>query len=236
MTVFSNLLNSQFDAGQGRFRVAQRFNIVPKPGISRPTIWQDMTAEPNPNGDYAVFEFTGALLRAKLYSNWQVVTNDQKTLEQLASPTFDPAQTVLVADPLQTAPATATNQPAGTVDFVSYTSKKIALKTKADTATVMLLNDKYDPDWKALVDGKPATLLRCNFIVQGVQLAAGQHTVELRFEPQIGLLWVSLGTIVLGLALLGIVIQASRVPGREGPPVGREARHSNAAQPERVRV
>ena len=58
---------------------------------------------------------------------------------------------------------------------------------------VLLLNDKYDPSWQVRVDGKPAELLRCNFLMRGVQLSAGPHTVEFLFKPDVGMLYVSLG-------------------------------------------
>jgi hypothetical protein len=60
-----DLLNQQIDA-QGRFRVVQRFEIVPRSGILRPTKVEDFTVATATNGNFAVFEFTGALPRAKL--------------------------------------------------------------------------------------------------------------------------------------------------------------------------
>jgi len=65
---------------------------------------------------FALFEFTGALPRARLYANWQVNTNDEATLQELARKEFDPAQTVLVAEPLPTPKAaSATNANAGRI-------------------------------------------------------------------------------------------------------------------------
>ena len=60
-----------------------------------------------------LIEFTGALPRAKLFSNWQVSTNDTTTLQQLASTNFNPAQTMLVASEIPAAPdrSTATSAP-----------------------------------------------------------------------------------------------------------------------------
>ena len=55
-----------------------------------------------------VNEFTGALPRAKLYTNWQVVTNDQAALARLVDPAFDPSTTVLLATPPPASPPTAT--------------------------------------------------------------------------------------------------------------------------------
>ena len=158
-----------------------------------------MTAVIKPDGQYAVFDFTGALPRAKLYANWQVSTNDQATLNTLASAEFDPAQIVLLADALPApGPASVTNQNAGTVEFTSYAPKRIVLQAKAAAPAVLLLNDKYDPNWKVVVDGKPEKLLRCNYLMRGVYLPAGTHTVEFRFMPPVGMLCVSLVTVTSG--------------------------------------
>ncbi len=74
--------------------------------------------------------------------------------------------------------------------------------------SVLLLNDKYDPNWKVTVDGKPETLLRLNFIMRGVALTPGEHTVEFHFAPPLTSLYVSLAAIALGLALVGVLLVA----------------------------
>ena len=70
------LVNGRQPPCHERFRVAERFNIVPKPGVMQVTKLEELTAEPSTNGNYALIEFTGALPRAKLYAHWQVNTND----------------------------------------------------------------------------------------------------------------------------------------------------------------
>jgi hypothetical protein len=75
----------------------------------------------------------------------------------------------------------------GTVDFADYSPKHIVLKTRAEVASVLLLNDRFDPAWSVTVDGQPASLLRCNYIMRGVQLPPGAHTVEFTFQIPIGL-------------------------------------------------
>jgi hypothetical protein len=64
------------------------------------------------------------------------------------------------------------------------------------------------------VDGKPATLLHANYIMRGVQLASGAHTVEFRFAPPVNLFYVSLSAIILGFGLLGFLAISNR--GDEG--------------------
>jgi hypothetical protein len=208
---FLGVLNEQLDPAQHRFRIVQRFDVVPKPGIEQPTKLEELTAVPAENGGYALFEFTGALPRAKLYSNWQVSTNDNVTLQMLADTNFDAWKTVLVSIPLPTIPALGTtNQNLGTVEFKSYAPKDIVFGTHADTPTVLLLNDKFDPNWRVLVDGRPAPLLHCNFIMRGVYLTPGTHRVEFQFKLPNGPLDVSLTAIGVGILLAGCLFLSTR--------------------------
>jgi hypothetical protein len=206
---FLDVLNQQLDPVQHRFRVAARFDIAPKPGILNPTSLglDELTGVIKPDGQYAVFDFTGALPRAKLYSNWQVITNDQITLSNLASAEFDPERTVLAANPSvpnPPAPSSLNAQPStNSVEFTSYAPKRIVLQAKAGSPAVLLLNDKYDPNWKAWVDGRPETLLRCNYLMRGVYVQPGPHTIEFRFEPPVGTFYVSLAAVFVGMLLLG---------------------------------
>jgi hypothetical protein len=204
-TAYLEGLNGQLDPAQRRFRVVQTFDIVPKPGVTTVTRFEELTAEVKPNGQLAVFEFMGALPRAKLFTNWQVSTNDAATLQQLTSKTFDPAAKVLVANVI--APSTATtNQNAGAVEIVSYAPKAVQLRAQVSAPAVLLLNDRYDPNWTVSVDGKPATLLRCNYLMRGVQLDKGEHTVEFRYAPPSNSLYFSLAAIALGVILTGLLL------------------------------
>jgi hypothetical protein len=210
---FLDFLNQQLDPVQHRFQIVMRFNIVPKPGLTQASYPDELTAVLDPNGECALFEFTGALPRAKLYTQWQTSTNDQQTLERLASPQFNPQEKVLVAEVLPASSATnAASQ--GTVDYTSYAPKRFVLQAKAEAPSVLLVNDRFDPNWKVWVDGKPASLLRCNFIMRGVSVSAGTHTVEFRFEPSTNVLYLSLSAIVFGVLLVGFLA----VAGRDGTP------------------
>ncbi len=220
------MLNRQFDPTQQRFRIAERFNITPKPGITHPTKLEELTAVLETNGPFALFEFTGALPRAALYPARQVITNDQATLDMLASPSFDPAKKVLVANEIPGAPtATGGNESPGEVKFTSYAPKDIVLSANATTGSVLLLNDRFDPNWKVFVDGRPETLLRCNYIMRGVYLSAGMHKVEFQFMQPMRSFYVSLSAVILWVLL------ALGLPLIPGPPPPRPA--NEAAQPAR---
>jgi hypothetical protein len=213
-TGFLDILNQQLDPGKQRFRLAATFAIEAKPGISSPTGYDELTTDMVTNGPYAVFEYTGALPRAKLYGNWQVSTNDHATLSELASAPFDPEQKVLVADSLPSpSSGAAADASCGKVDFVSYAPKDIVLKADATKPAVLLLNDRYDLNWKVSVDGKPEKVLRCNFLMRGVYLQPGSHTVEFRFAPRVDTLYVSLAAVAVAVLLLAYLA----VPKRKEP-------------------
>lgn len=223
MAGYRDVMNEQLDPGKNRFKFAALFTIAPKPEVEHPESTEDVTAEMTTNGPLALFDFQGALPRVKLYSNWQVTTNDNYVLNQLGSADFDPWQKVFVSgtgtpDP---APATAGQDP-GPVNFNEYAPRDIQFTAEAKTDAVLLLNDKYDPNWKVTVDGQPAPLLRCNYIMRGVYLKPGTHKVEFTFSPPMGTLYISLFAIAVALGLLVMLVAPSKatpLPAPEPEPV-----------------
>jgi hypothetical protein len=158
-----------------------------------------------------LFEFTGVLPRAKLFANWEANTNADANLRRLASPEFDPTKLVLITDPIAApGPATATNDNPGTVEFSHYEPNHIILKANANVPSILLLNDRFEENWKVTVDGKPTKLLRANYIMRGVQLESGTHVVDYRFAPPVPLFYVTSSAIILGFVLLGFLAISNR--------------------------
>ncbi|MBI3191998.1 MAG: YfhO family protein, partial [Pedosphaera parvula] len=225
---FVDLLNGQLDPLQRRFRVHTAFDLV-QPGPGR-----TITAQTNATGQFALIEFTGALPRTRLYSNWEVISDEKAALKRLADPQFDPEQTVLIGTTVPPpAQGITTNANPGTVDFARYSPKYIKLDVDTKVASVLLLNDRYQPDWKVWVNGQPAPLLRCNFIMRGVQVPPGKSVVEFRFQPPITTLYVSLAAVAFGLGLVGFAAFARKpeepsapAPKEQPAPAGKDKRKS----------
>jgi hypothetical protein len=148
------------------------------------------------------------------------------------SPAFDPLKTVLVDGPVPPGSESAEGVSEGSVSIVSYAPKHLVLNAEVKAPAILVSSDHYDPDWKVLVDGRPAALLRCDFLLRGVQLAPGAHRVEFQFEPATGWLGVSVAASAVALLLAGLLA----VPAKTAPGAASVAASSAAgtAAPEKV--
>ena len=232
MAGFLDALNAQFDKGRNRFRIAARFDLAPKPGVANPSGLEDLTATTSSDGALALFEHTGALPRAKLFANWLSGASDEAVLKTLAEETFDPGATVLVSDAISAPAVDATNAAPGQVEFVRYSPQHIQLRAQASGPGVLLLNDRYDKDWRTTIDGQPAKLLRCNFIMRGVQVPAGQHVVAFDFQPSLIGLKISLAAIAIGVVLCGLLV-VIRQPGSDPATANSMETRSAATAPQK---
>jgi hypothetical protein len=199
---FADLWNRQLP--DSPLTVVTRFGLSLKPGVISATNLDQITAVPDTSGNFALFDYASTLPRAKLYSRWEVSSNDTNVLAQIFSPEFNPKNCVFVAGNVPADTDTnAVNPPDDAVQFVSYAPKDIVLGANAAAAGILLLNDHYHPDWKVFVDSRPAALLRCNFLLRGVYLSPGSHTVEFKFQPPVRMLFVSLLALVIAIAVFG---------------------------------
>jgi hypothetical protein len=203
-------LNRAFDPQLQRFRIATNFDFAPKPGRATGAglSLEDLHWELKPDGKFSIFEFTGALPRYKLYSQWQKV-DDAAALGVLASPAFDPQQKLLVNEDVPAATSSGSTN-VGTVTVASYAPKKIEVKTETAAPSILLWNDRWSPNWRAFVDGQEVKLLRCNYIMRGIQVPAGTHKIEMRYSQPARMLWVSFATLAVGIALCGFLAFDSR--------------------------
>lgn len=210
---YLDLMNQQFDSAPNRFRIVQKFDLAPRAGIDRDrvTMVSQLQAAPteNPNAPYALIEDTAALPRATLYSNWQIVTNDEAALAKLVERSFDPTTAVVLTKPLPTQPS-GTNTELTNVKITSYRAAEIHLEATPSKPSVLMLADKYDPGWQVFVDGKQSEVLKCNYLMRGVYLEPGKHDVEFRFRINVRLFYENLFAIAVALGLLGYAIVASR--------------------------
>ena len=88
---------------------------------------------------------------------------------------------------------------------VSWTSSHNALSAQAVTPGVgyLVISETYHRGWRAWDNGAPVPVLRADYVFMAVPLGqAGQHAVELRFQP---ISWTA-GCVISGAALVVVLM------------------------------
>ncbi|TRX26766.1 YfhO family protein [Flavobacterium franklandianum] len=60
----------------------------------------------------------------------------------------------------------------------------------------------YRNGWKVTIDGKTAGIFRVNYVLRGMQIPAGKHTIEFKFEPQV----VQTGSMITLFSFIGMML------------------------------
>jgi uncharacterized membrane protein YfhO len=90
------------------------------------------------------------------------------------------------------------------VDILEYTPTRISLQADMVDHGLLLLSDVDYPGWQARVDGQLAPIYRANYLLRAVPVEAGQHRVEVYYDPQ--LFKVGLAITVLTLLVSGALL------------------------------
>lgn len=87
----------------------------------------------------------------------------------------------------------------------AYAPQRLALSVDAAGDVLVGTSLVNWPGWKAAVDGRPASIIGFNHAFVGLRVPRGRHEVVVRYAPDAFFrgLWISVATLVLGVALLG---------------------------------
>jgi hypothetical protein len=102
----------------------------------------------------------------------------------------------------------------GYIRLTEYQPNYLKYEMKANSEQLTVFSDiYYEKGWNAFIDGTPAPHFRVNYILRGMIIPAGEHTIEFRFHPKSYYTGnkVSLASsFILILAIAGYFISESR--------------------------
>jgi hypothetical protein len=140
----------------------------------------------------AVYINDRALPAAAVVPEVQVEPDSARRIALLWSPTFDPAKTTIVEQPvLSVGQAGGT----GTAVIEGNGDDTLAIRARSSGPALLTISRTYHPSWQAEIDGQPAPVLRANHALMAVPLTSGgDHRVVLRYRPAI-VAWASRMTL-----------------------------------------
>ncbi|HZG54288.1 MAG TPA: YfhO family protein, partial [Pyrinomonadaceae bacterium] len=143
--------------------------------------------KPEDVGEASVYENLRARPRAWLVGKTLTVT-EEDALGALHSSrlagggAFDPAEVALVEESLDFN-AVAPDR-AATARVTHLSDERMEVETKSDAPAFLVTSDVFYPGWQATVDGAPARLFRTNYVLRGLPVPVGTHTVRFEFRPR----------------------------------------------------
>lgn len=140
--------------------------------------------------------------RTYVAGNSLFTTSTKDTLARLSNPEFDALNTVIIAAPEGSAPSVSGAGSAGEVEIANREPGSVTLRAHLTRPGYVLLLDRYDPNWRATVDGHETTVLRANQISRAVFVDKGEHKIEFHYRQK----GLKPGAIVSFLTLLSLLV------------------------------
>jgi Bacterial membrane protein YfhO len=164
------------------------------------------------DGRVRVLENDKALPRAWIVHDVRKV-NYGEAIPLLASGQVDPLKTALVEDvpPLT---GEAVDGQAESVKVEQTSGDTVRLDVTATAPGMVVLSETYDPGWKAFVDGQQAPVFVADHALRAVPIEAGEHAIELRYEPhslRLGILISAVFTFLAFAIAFALGLRALRV-------------------------
>ncbi|MFK7920763.1 MAG: YfhO family protein [Bacteroidia bacterium] len=180
MVQVANLPDSARGVGMSRLQVINMLN-------TRYMIFSPGDAQNPPQ----ILQNPAAMGNAWLVSNIQFV--DDADAEIAALNSFDPRRTAIVNQTIkdgaykeQLAGVNPQPAPGDRIILTDFQPNKLTYQTSANQDQVAVFSEVYYNDgkgWNAYIDNEQVPHFNANYILRGLKIPAGEHTVEFRFEP-----------------------------------------------------
>ncbi|MDI6783559.1 MAG: YfhO family protein [bacterium] len=204
-----------------------RFGHQPIPGI---LVVQNVTLIKQNNesqfekvadyGELRIYRNKTVYPRAFLVHQAEVIPNETELLATLANKTTDLRHiayleeplpfplTTVGAEPLLPLLATGRGSSRGQSlpKIVNYLPNEITIETDSPRNGFLVVSEIAYPGWQAFIDGKPAKLYTTDYILRGIYLEPGKHTIIFKFIPLSLYLGAGITLLTLLGSLLGIVV------------------------------
>jgi len=109
---------------------------------------------------------------------------------------------------------TATFDSLSNVTLTEYAPNYLSYDSKARQDGLVVFSEIYYPKgWVATIDGNEVDILRANYVLRALQVPAGDHKIEFKFEPssyRTGSTLTWIGNILLVLTLLAVLVYYAR--------------------------
>jgi hypothetical protein len=143
--------------------------------------------------------------RCRMAYGYVVQPDENMILPALYDSAFDYRKSVVLEEKPSIASDTTATDTSWNCRITNYTLNSMEMDVTTQKSGLLVLSEIHYPSWKAVVDGKPTPLYRCDYALRAIPVEKGQHKVSCYFSTGLfhkGLM-LSLVSLLLTLVLGG---------------------------------
>jgi hypothetical protein len=161
------------------------------------------------SGDVKIYQNLDVLPRAFIVHQARAVAGEEKALDLMRSPTFDPANEVLLGpgEVQETAPGTGESN----ARIVSYDPEQVRIEASLESPGYLVLTDAHYPGWEAEINGEPVPIERANLYFRAVHLPPGEHQIEFTYAPSSARVGLGVGLAAWVIWILISIVAVVRI-------------------------
>jgi hypothetical protein len=150
-----------------------------------------------------------SLGHAWIIDSIKVVPNADEEIKAISK--FDPKTTAILDQRFNDyiKGFTPSEDPSATINLTSYHPNRLKYEIATSKEDFVVFSEiYYKPGWQAYIDGKPTEHVRVDYVLRGMRVPVGKHTVEFKFEPQFYFTAEKIskvGSILLIISIAGII-------------------------------
>ena len=151
-----------------------------------------------------------ALGNAWFVDEVQYVSNANEEIEAIHG--LNPQQTAVVDKKFESIVKSIPSDAMDTIELVAYEPNYLKYEVDSEKGGTVVFSEIYYPGWQSTIGGQEAAHGRANYILRAMNVPAGKHVVEFRFDPKSLHTTETIAFIALGLlALLAVVVIVMKI-------------------------
>ena len=166
------------------------------------------------NTSYFIFPLQGgqtaplhnpfALGNAWFVDEVQYVSNANEEIEAIHG--LNPLQKAVVDKKFESSVRSMAADSLATIELVAYQPNYLKYEVNSEKGGTVVFSEIYYPGWQSTIDGEEVAHGRANYILRAMNVPAGKHVIEFKFDPKSLHTTETIAFIALGLlAVLAVV-------------------------------
>ena len=124
-----------------------------------------------------VFSPKETMERAKLFCEFEVISEDKKLLSRFFQTDFNYKEVLLFEKPPERVYGELCQTVDGTVQITEITSDSVVIEVESSSPALLFLSDTHFPTWKARVNGDETQIYRADYAFRAVEVPKGKSRV-----------------------------------------------------------